>query len=65
MKDSSLQPRPPQLQTYRRRDRGVYRSPPRGCALPIISFGQGCEGEPLLMWETLKDAIYQIRKVHR
>ncbi|MCB0561967.1 MAG: radical SAM protein [Lewinellaceae bacterium] len=29
---------------------------------PIISFGQGCEGEPLLMWETLKDAIYQIRK---
>lgn len=29
---------------------------------PIISFGQGCEGEPLLMWETLKDAIRQIRK---
>lgn len=29
---------------------------------PIISFGQGCEGEPLLMWETLKDAIHQIRK---
>lgn len=29
---------------------------------PIISFGQGCEGEPLLMWETLKEAIYQIRK---
>jgi len=29
---------------------------------PIISFGQGCEGEPLLMWETLKDAIQQIRK---
>lgn len=29
---------------------------------PIISFGQGCEGEPLLMWETLKDAICQIRK---
>lgn len=29
---------------------------------PIISFGQGCEGEPILMWETLKDAIYQIRQ---
>ena len=29
---------------------------------PIISFGQGCEGEPLLMWETLSDAIRQIRK---
>ncbi|MEL7123532.1 MAG: radical SAM protein [Bacteroidota bacterium] len=29
---------------------------------PIISFGQGCEGEPILMWETLKEAIIQIRK---
>jgi pyruvate-formate lyase-activating enzyme len=29
---------------------------------PIISFGQGCEGEPLLMWETIKDAIVEIRK---
>ncbi|MBA4197348.1 MAG: radical SAM protein [Chitinophaga sp.] len=29
---------------------------------PIISFGQGCEGEPLLMWEVLKDAIIEIRK---
>ena len=29
---------------------------------PIISFGQGCEGEPLLMWETLRDAIIEIRK---
>jgi wyosine [tRNA(Phe)-imidazoG37] synthetase (radical SAM superfamily) len=29
---------------------------------PIISFGQGCEGEPLLMWETIADAIKQIRK---
>ncbi len=29
---------------------------------PIISFGQGCEGEPLLMWETIRDAIVQIRK---
>ncbi|MFY8004566.1 MAG: radical SAM protein, partial [Chitinophagaceae bacterium] len=29
---------------------------------PIISFGQGCEGEPLLMWETIADAIVEIRK---
>ena len=29
---------------------------------PIISFGQGCEGEPLLMWETIKESILQIRK---
>ena len=29
---------------------------------PIVSFGQGCEGEPLLMWETIKEAIYQIRQ---
>lgn len=29
---------------------------------PIISFGQGCEGEPLLMWETLSEAIREIRK---
>ncbi len=29
---------------------------------PIISFGQGCEGEPLLMWETLCEAIREIRK---
>ncbi len=29
---------------------------------PIVSFGQGCEGEPLLMWETIRDAIIQIRK---
>ena len=29
---------------------------------PIISFGQGCEGEPLLMWETIVDAIIEIRK---
>ena len=29
---------------------------------PIISFGQGCEGEPLLMWETIRDAIVEIRK---
>jgi pyruvate-formate lyase-activating enzyme len=29
---------------------------------PLISFGQGCEGEPLLMWETLCNAIREIRK---
>jgi pyruvate-formate lyase-activating enzyme len=29
---------------------------------PIISFGQGCEGEPLLMWETICEAIREIRK---
>jgi MoaA/NifB/PqqE/SkfB family radical SAM enzyme len=29
---------------------------------PIISFGQGCEGEPLLMWETIEEAIREIRK---
>jgi sulfatase maturation enzyme AslB (radical SAM superfamily) len=29
---------------------------------PIVSFGQGCEGEPLLMWETIKESIINIRK---
>jgi pyruvate-formate lyase-activating enzyme len=29
---------------------------------PIVSFGQGCEGEPLLMWETISKAIKEIRK---
>ena len=29
---------------------------------PIISFGQGCEGEPLLMWQTIREAIVEIRK---
>ncbi len=29
---------------------------------PIVSFGQGCEGEPLLMWETIREAILEIRK---
>lgn len=28
----------------------------------IVSFGQGCEGEPLLMWETICEAIIEIRK---
>ena len=31
-------------------------------AFPLISFGQGCEGEPLLMWETIRDSIIEIRK---
>jgi sulfatase maturation enzyme AslB (radical SAM superfamily) len=29
---------------------------------PIVSFGQGCEGEPLLMGETIREAIVEIRK---
>jgi len=29
---------------------------------PLISFGQGCEGEPLLMWETIRTSIKEIRK---
>ncbi len=29
---------------------------------PIVSFGQGCEGEPLLMWETIRTSILEIRK---
>ena len=29
---------------------------------PIVSFGQGCEGEPLLMWETIRDSILAIRR---
>jgi len=29
---------------------------------PIISWGQGCEGEPLLMWQTIRDSITEIRK---
>jgi pyruvate-formate lyase-activating enzyme len=29
---------------------------------PIVSFGQGCEGEPLLMWETIREAIREIRR---
>lgn len=28
---------------------------------PIVSFGQGCEGEPLLVWQTIKDSIILIR----
>jgi pyruvate-formate lyase-activating enzyme len=29
---------------------------------PIVSFGQGCEGEPLLVWETMAEAIKLIRQ---
>lgn len=29
---------------------------------PIVSFGQGCEGEPLMVWETIKESILLIRK---
>jgi sulfatase maturation enzyme AslB (radical SAM superfamily) len=29
---------------------------------PIVSYGQGCEGEPLLMWETIRESIVEIRK---
>jgi pyruvate-formate lyase-activating enzyme len=29
---------------------------------PIVSFGQGCEGEPLLMWETIRESIKEIRR---
>jgi len=29
---------------------------------PIVSFGQGCEGEPLLVWEVMRDAIIGIRQ---
>ena len=29
---------------------------------PLVSFGQGCEGEPLLMWKVIREAIVEIRK---
>lgn len=29
---------------------------------PIVSFGQGCEGEPLLMGDVLEQAVLEIRK---
>lgn len=28
---------------------------------PVVSFGQGCEGEPLLRWEVIEEAIRLIR----
>jgi len=32
---------------------------------PIVSFGQGCEGEPLLRWKTIEASIRIIRKITR
>ncbi|MCP4713761.1 MAG: radical SAM protein [Deltaproteobacteria bacterium] len=29
---------------------------------PIISFGQGCEGEPIIQWQRISEAIRAIRK---
>ncbi|MCS6895654.1 MAG: radical SAM protein [Bacteroidia bacterium] len=29
---------------------------------PIVSFGQGCEGEPLLVWRTIEEAVRLIRR---
>ncbi|MCS6916080.1 MAG: radical SAM protein [Chitinophagales bacterium] len=29
---------------------------------PVVSFGQGCEGEPLLMWELIRESIKKIRQ---
>lgn len=29
---------------------------------PIVSFGQGCEGEPLLVWQLIRDVIVRIRQ---
>lgn len=29
---------------------------------PIISFGQGCEGEPIMQWQRISEAIAAIRK---
>lgn len=29
---------------------------------PIVSFGQGCEGEPLLVWQLIRDVILKIRE---
>lgn len=30
---------------------------------PIYSFGQGCEGDPLMNWELLADSIFKFRKM--
>ena len=32
---------------------------------PIISFGQGCEGEPLLMWETIMRSHYRNKEAYK
>jgi wyosine [tRNA(Phe)-imidazoG37] synthetase (radical SAM superfamily) len=29
---------------------------------PIVSFGQGCEGEPLLVWQLIRDVIIRLRE---
>ena len=29
---------------------------------PIVSFGQGCEGEPLLVWQLMRDVIKRLRE---
>jgi pyruvate-formate lyase-activating enzyme len=29
---------------------------------PIVSFGQGCEGEPLIQWRLLEDSIVKLRE---
>ncbi len=29
---------------------------------PIVSFGQGCEGEPLLVWQLMRDVIKKLRE---
>jgi len=29
---------------------------------PIVSFGQGCEGEPLIQWKLLEKSIFKLRK---
>jgi pyruvate-formate lyase-activating enzyme len=64
----------PQEETiHSTQDRLVFRPTPeeiveftvphlQSAPFPIISFGQGCEGEPLLMWETIREAIIEIRK---
>lgn len=30
--------------------------------MPVVSYGQGCEGEPLNVWEVLRDSILLIRQ---
>ena len=29
---------------------------------PIVSFGQGCEGEPLMQWQLLERSIRELRE---
>ncbi|MFC1709988.1 radical SAM protein, partial [Candidatus Omnitrophota bacterium] len=35
----------------------------KGAREAIVSFGQGCEGEPLLQFKTLKESVIRIRKL--